>query len=57
MKLHNELVLFDEEWNDMKRYENYYKIDNLSLERNSSAIFTTRRFSHSMSKVYEKCDL
>lgn len=48
----NSLVLFEKNWTDMSRYHLYPQVDKKSIESDIT-ICSTRRFSHSMSKVYE----
>lgn len=56
MTLFRELVRFDNSWDSLSYYENYNTIDQGFISKEIS-FCTTRRYSHSMSKIYEKCDL
>lgn len=56
MTLFKELVRFDRAWDELPFYENYNTIDQSFIAQQIS-FCTTRRYSHSMSKIYEKCDL
>ena len=52
MRLYNALVRFD----SPATCEHFLVADQSIIKRNVN-LCTTRRYSHSMSKVYEKCDL
>lgn len=52
-KLYNDLVRYEDDWRNIEKYTSKEKIDGYVLE-NQLAICSTSRFSHSMSKVYEK---
>lgn len=52
IKLYNTLVRFDKS----EKCENFLQQD-ISIVKKDVNICSTRRYSHSMSKVYEKCDL
>lgn len=56
MTLQRELVRFDLSWDDSLLFERYNTVDQTFISKQIN-FCTTRRFSHSMSSTYEKCDL
>lgn len=56
MTLFKELVRFDSAWDDLSFYENYNSVDQSFISKEVK-FCTTRRYSHSMNRIYEKCDL
>lgn len=54
--LYNDLVRYEDDWRNIQKYSSAQKIDGYVLE-NQLAICSTLRFSHSMSRVYNKSDL
>lgn len=56
MTIFNDLVLFDCDWRDMSRFRTYAKTDKRTIS-NQVTICSTRRFGHSVNKVYERCGL
>ena len=56
MTLFRELVRFDNSWESATFYQDYNTADQGFISKEIS-FCTTRRYSHSMSKIYEKCDL
>jgi hypothetical protein len=56
MTLFRELVRFDNSWESATFYQDYNTVDQGFISKEIS-FCTTRRYSHSMSKIYEQCDL
>lgn len=55
-KMYNELIRFEDDWRNLEKYSSDNIPDQIYIE-NQVNICSTRRFSHSMSQVYEKSDL
>lgn len=55
-RLYNDLVRYEDDWRNIDKYSSQHKVDGYVLE-NQLTLCSTRRFSHSMSKIYQKCDL
>jgi hypothetical protein len=56
MTLFKELVRFENSWDLLSYYESYNTLDQSFIAEQIN-FCTTRRYSHSMSKIYENCDL
>ena len=55
-RLYNDLIRYEDDWRNIDKYSSSTKVDGFVLE-NQLTLCSTKRFSHSISKVYQKCDL
>lgn len=55
-RLYNDLIRYEDDWRNIDKYSSSTKVDGFVLE-NQLTLCSTKRFSHSISKIYQKCDL